>query len=273
LPFVGVAMRPSFHYPKMGIISPSNSLGAVKNVLFLRLLGNKHLKHLLSIDEPLIEYVRDQNKAASEKIVFLPEPSDLEELIDANEAKQKLGVNLDQKLILVYGALSSRKGVIELLRSVSDFAYQKNVGVVLAGKIQDELLSHLDAHWIKALQQDGRLIILNNFVSEEEEIILFSAADIVWLGYREHYTASGVLVQAACAGLPVIACKEGLIGWQTRRHKLGIDLNPTDNISIAEAIAKLTEEEDFASDTINSRKGFENRDISRSQDILANCFE
>lgn len=273
VPFVGITMRPSFHYPEMGIICPPPALGGVKMALFFRLLRNKSLRYLLSIDEPLIEFIRDRNMAASEKVLFLPEPCDLDALTDVNEAKRRMGIDPDHKVILVYGSLSSRKGVIELLRSISDSACQQLVDVVLAGKVEDRMREHLDADWIQAMQQDGRLKILDRFITSDEENMLFSAADIVWLGYREHYVSSGVLVQAACAGLPVIACKEGIIGWKTRRHKLGIVLDPFDTTSIAEAIVTLTDKKNlYFTENSNDNAEFKNRDIRLAKKILADCF-
>jgi glycosyltransferase involved in cell wall biosynthesis len=64
-------------------------------------------------------------------------------------------------------------------------------------------------------------IVLDRFISSETELDLFSACDVVWLGYKGHYGMSGVLVQAFRFGKPVIATADGLIGWFCRTGELG----------------------------------------------------
>ena len=84
--------------------------------------------------------------------------------------------------------------------------------------------------------------MLNYFIDDanaEEEYMVFKASDIAWLGYREHYTMSGVLAQAGSMGLPVIACKKGLIGWFTEKYELGVALNNLDEKGVIDAINRL----------------------------------
>lgn len=219
-PWVGLAMRPSFHYQAMGVVAPRPALTTIKKALFFRVLKNPQLRYLLTIDEPLMEYFGG-NSRDSGKVVFLPEPAEFEVLPDAVEAKQRLGLPIGRKLILVYGAITQRKGVVELLRALADPAFPPLVDVLLAGNIADDIRHLLSESWVQSISTRGRLMLLDRFITTEEEPLLFAAADIVWLGYREHYTASGILAQAVCAGRPVLACEEGIIGWQTRRHGLG----------------------------------------------------
>jgi glycosyltransferase involved in cell wall biosynthesis len=63
--------------------------------------------------------------------------------------------------------------------------------------------------------------VLDTFISSETELDLFSACDVVWLGYKGHYGMSGVLVQAYRFGKPVVATADGLIGWFCRTGELG----------------------------------------------------
>ena len=80
---------------------------------------------------------------------------------------------------------------------------------------------------------------MNRFISEEEEYLVFKASDIIWIGYREHYTMSGVIVQAGRMGKPTIACKEGVIGWLTKKNKLGAVIDGPYEKEISEAVEQL----------------------------------
>lgn len=239
-PWVGLSMRPSFHYQEMGVIAPRPSLAAIKKTLFFRMLTNRHLQCLLTIDEPLMEYLANAHGSAS-KVAFLPEPAELDALPEAVGSKQRLGLSIERKLILVYGSITQRKGVIELMRALADPTFPPSVDVLLAGKLSPEIYALLAESWADELIIQGRLRLLNRFIECNEEPILFAAADIVWLGYRNHYAASGVLIQAAQAGRPVLACEKGIIGWQTRRHELGEVVHPEEVSSIITGVSTLLE--------------------------------
>ncbi len=240
-PWIGLAMRPSFHYRQMGVIAPRPSLATVRKALFLRVLANRHLRRLLTIDEPLAQYLAAASTALGKKATFLPEPAELTDLPNPIDAKRRLGTPADRKLILVYGAISARKGVLELFQAVGHPGFPPSVDVLLAGELAPEIHQALVSPEIAPLVAQGRLRLLDRFITTEDESFLFAAADIVWLGYRGHYTASGVLVQAANTGRPVIACKEGIIGWQTQRHGLGKVVNPGNPPEVCEAVCALSE--------------------------------
>lgn len=241
-PWVSLAMRPSFQYRSMGILAPRPAFAGVKRALFFRVLHNQHLKQLLTIDEPLAHYLADISEVAG-KVSFFPEPAELGDLPAPAEAKRMFGVASERKVILLFGAISGRKGVFELVRALASPRFPPMVDVLLAGKVQEPAIRELLAEaWVRTLYEAGRLKVIDRFIEPTEEPALFAAADIVWAGYRGHYNASGILVQAAKAGCPLLACEEGVIGWQTRRHGLGRTVNPTNPAEVCAAVAALLTE-------------------------------
>ena len=235
-PWAGIAMRPSFHYPELGIIAPRPSLASLKKALFFRVLRNRSLRCLLTIDEPLREFLAKTEY--SEKAVFLPEPAKMSSLPGSQDAKRRLGLPLDRKLILVYGAITERKGLPELLHAVMEAAFPQSVDVLVAGRISPEIDKFLSCPRMAKLIAQGRIRLFNRFIDTVEEPFLFAAADIVWLGYRKHYGSSGVLAQAASARRPVISCEEGVLGWQTRRHSLGAVIDVEDPALVADTVSR-----------------------------------
>lgn len=237
-PWTGLVMRPSFHYKDIGVVAPEPSLAAIRKAIFFRLLNNRYLRYLLTLDEPLSEYLKGKGTAA-EKVVFFPEPAASHKIKDVIVAKEMFGLSKDRKAVIVYGAITARKGVIELLRALACPDFPPSVDVLLAGKISTEIRNALSEDWIQSLVVNGRLRIVDRFISDDEEPFLFAATDVVWLGYKAHYGASGVLVQAARSGCAVLACKEGVIGWQTVRHHLGETASIDDKSSIISALHRI----------------------------------
>ena len=274
-PWAGVAMRPSFHHPEMGIPSPRPALWRIKRAMFLHLLKNKRLQQILTIDESLAQYLKHL-KFTEKKVTFLPQPSGLglsPASISSEPRKRRLAES-NRKTILIYGALSFRKGIKELLQAFSKPSFPDFVDVVLAGKVTEEIRPLLSEGWVKTLQRNHRIILLDRYISEKEERVLFESADIIWLGYRGHHTCSGVLVQAACAGRPVIACEEGIIGWQTKHYDLGIVVRPTDIDAVLKGIKMLANDGDKCSIYgLNGQRAFIGNDIKKAKNLVAEVLE
>lgn len=236
--WAGLAMRPSFHYSEMGVSAPRPGLADAKKWLFFRLLADPTLTRLLTIDEPLAAYLA-LHPHFEGRYAFLPEPVALEALLESATAKRALGLAPTRRIILVYGYLSLRKGVHELVAALRHTRFPLDVDVVCAGEMTDDVRRLLTTTGPNELIKAGRLKIIDRFVGSHEEALLFSAADIVWLGYRGHYNSSGVLAQAAQAGTPVLACADGVLGWQTKRHSLGLAVQPDDASAVGDAVREL----------------------------------
>ncbi len=237
-PWTGVAMRPSFHFKDMGITTPQSILVSFKKILFFRLLKNATLTCLLTIDETLNEYVNTRYPQQF-RMSFLPEPVQFENLPDTISAKKEMGLSSNRLLILVYGSITLRKGVAELLNALNKADFPDNVDVMLAGKISPPIKAKISELWVESLITKGRLIVLDRFISKNEESAVFAASDMVWLGYRNHYTPSGVLLQAAAAGKPILASDKGVIAWQVRKYNLGRIVNSSPESIISAIKASL----------------------------------
>lgn len=241
VPWGGIVMRPSFHLGPMGIAGPRSRLHWPKEKLFFRLLRNKALRALFSIDEALVRYVHQNEPGLATRLHFLPDPAEFNGTGSRKAARQKLGIPNDAVVVLVYGSLTTRKGIDSLLLATQQDNFPQQVHVLLAGRRDAKVRELLLSSPARMLREAGRLHEYDGFLSDEEQHTVFRAADVVWLGYKEHYAMSGVLVQAGAMGLPVVASTEGLVGWLTRKYKLGLDVPVDDAKAVAEAIASLAQ--------------------------------
>jgi glycosyltransferase involved in cell wall biosynthesis len=241
-PFAGVLLSPRFHHRHAGVKGEPSWMDGPRYWSFLRLLRMPSLRRVLTIDETLPEFVRSRRLALEAKLRYVPDIGALAGSCSREEARRVLGLKDDDCVILVYGSITSRKGVEHLLRAVANPCCRRRVVVLLAGQIDAEMGAVLQRQDMELLRRQGQLVERRGMLADEQEWEVFRAADIVWLGYRGFYGMSGVLAQAGSLGLPVIACSEGLIGWMCGKYGLGEVVEVGDTGQVVEAINRLAED-------------------------------
>ena len=237
----GICMRPSFHYEKYDVVAPAPKMATVKRYLFKKILQNESLRCLYSIDELLCKYVTEFNSRLSKKVCYLPDPVEVIGEETYCSAREKLRFNSHIKVILVYGSLDERKGLVELTNFLVRNPHFGSIQLLVVGVVVEAFKFSDGYKNILKLVEQGRCIFINKYIDKFEEQCVFAASDVVWLGYKNHYSMSGVLVISALAGKPVIATEQGLIGWYARRHSLGINLDVCNSNKLFDIMNDLNE--------------------------------
>lgn len=238
--FSGILMSIKFHINKMGLGAPSRS-DFIYSILFSMTNRIKSLKKIGVVDEVFYKYFRDNNLNAN-KLSYIPDPVIMDLQIEKEDARKALGMPTESKVILIYGSVTERKGVKEAV-AVILAAENKDISLLIAGKFSKEVCEFLSSAVCNTLADNGRLFKYDKFHGKEEESVVFSASDIVWLGYKSNFVgSSGVLYQAGEYGLPVVARKSGLISWLTAKYDLGVICNPDDVKETAKALEKIVED-------------------------------
>ncbi|AJZ58757.1 glycosyl transferases group 1 family protein [Paraburkholderia fungorum] len=233
-PWIGITMRSTFHHHKVGIKSPDRPLvNAVKALLFKRAIQCPGLRTLLTIDPTLPEWAAHHAAKNSAAIAYVADPFPDEHAENPVLARARLGLDPEQRYLLVYGSITERKGIYELVHALSRMDHAP--ALIVAGE-QDAGTRHFMRNHVRSLKPAP--LVLDSFIANDVERDLFSACDAVWLGYKGHYGMSGVLVQAYRFGKPVIATEDGLIGWFSRRCELGPILSDLSSASIGRAITE-----------------------------------
>jgi glycosyltransferase involved in cell wall biosynthesis len=239
-PFAGMLMFANFHQTDVGLTSRPRRADLLRRLAFKRLLGINTLRSVLCLDEALLRFSSDRRIPGAEKLGYVPELASLETMGDRSVSRRMFEFREEDFVILVYGRLSPRKGIRHLIEAISGFASLGNVKLLLAGAPDDDTLRLLQSPAVARLRTAGRLVeILRPIEVSGEEETLFAASDAVWLGYSGHAGMSGVLVQAARAERPVIACNQGLIAWFAERHGLGELVDVDKPAEVAQSIERL----------------------------------
>ena len=219
-PFAGITMRQRFHFPDVGVVSAPQRGARLRRRLFRRLLALGSLRRLFVIDETLPEYVARHHRELAGKVVFVPDPSDPPRRLDRAAARAALGLPPGALVVLLYGYIEARKGVASMLEWAADADHSADLHVVLAGTIDEDARAFVSGGAAARLKEAGRLHVIDRYVAADEEPLLFSAVDWVWLAYQDFELMSGVLVKAAQYGRDVLFRDVGLIGRFARRYGL-----------------------------------------------------
>lgn len=240
--FSGIYFRPTFHYKDFDnyTFSGKDIFRQWRQKLLLsRVLNNPQFECLFSLDPFAIKHIKKLHSQA--KVFHLADPVTRGKFDqDKIEGlRRKIELNTDKKIFLLFGRLTNRKGIYQLLEAIRLLPYKlcKNLCLLLVGSIAstDKILIQSQ---IKVISQSlpVQIITYDKFVAEEEIPIYFQLADVILAPYQKHVGMSGILLLAAAAKKPVLASNYGLMGQLVRQNKLGIAVDSTSPQAIANGI-------------------------------------
>ncbi len=208
----------------------------LKSMGFRKLLGEGWLRQLLLVDEYLVQSLR--NAFPGMPLFFLPDPCRDGFARDSATARRQLGVPLDKRVLLFFGTGQKRKGLHLAVEALRGIPADKSPFLLCAGQLNAPGQTARD---LDALAREGRALVLDRYVSAEEEKLCFAAADVVLLPYLHHFGTSGVLSNAMAAGKMVIASDEQLVGRLTREQGLGLLFQPGNVAQLRERMLQAAE--------------------------------
>ncbi len=159
----------------------------------------------------LLKNIKDLNISSEIKTIYACDLdySTLDEnKIDKKEARKKLNLPEDKKIILFFGQIKTVKGLDVLLESLNIIKDEiPDVLLVVAGKVWKDDFSKYD-EIIKKYNLEKYVDLRIGFVANKDVEYYFNATDIIALPYRKIYN-SGVLIRAMSFATPVVASDFG----------------------------------------------------------------
>lgn len=143
------------------------------------------------------------------------------------EARERLGLGSEKKIILFFGAVREYKGLDILMEAASDILKSREdilflaVGIDLEGKKDKYWKLHHDLN----LGEGFRLEF--QYVPFDQVSHYFYASDLVVLPYRKIYQ-SGILLLSLACGIPVVATRVGAFPETIQDGVHGVLVSPGD---------------------------------------------
>lgn len=173
------------------------------------------------------EELVNEFKVSSEKVYVVNhgiDKIDNSPSINKGEAREKLGLNKEEKVVLFFGNISPYKG-LELLIQAIEKINDKNIKLLIAGNVSDKQYKEKILGLINGIKKHVSYNLTR--INDAEIGTYFSACDVVILPYTNIYQ-SGVLFLAYFYGCPVIASKVGNFESDIIHGKTGLLFKTSD---------------------------------------------
>lgn len=230
--FSGIYFRPTLHYEKFNHYVPSKNewvqRGREKFIL-TRALKHPQLQTLFSLDPFSVEYITQfiEQVQSQARVVHLPDPIQAypRSNTDVEVLRKQLAIDPNRKVFLLFGALTSRKGIDQLLAAVKLLPMElcQQLCLVLLGEGDETQLKAKVADVCQS--QPAQIIEQYQFASDQEVQAYFNLTDVVLALYQKHVGMSGILLWAAAAQKPVLSSNYGLMGELVHQYDLGLAID------------------------------------------------
>lgn len=179
----------------------------------------------------------DLRTFTAKKALLVPHPlyDNFGEKISAAEAREKLGINKEEKIILFFGFIRRYKGLdilLDAMKLLNPARLPLKPRLLIAGEFYEDRKVYDEQ--IKALGIQDNLILHTDFIPDNEVKYYLCAADVLVQPYR-NATQSGVTPLAYHFEVPMIVTNVGGLPALVPDNKAGLVAEPT-AASLAEKI-------------------------------------
>jgi glycosyltransferase involved in cell wall biosynthesis len=177
--------------------------------------------------------------AKGKPVQFVPHPlyDNFGEIISKEEARQKLNINKDDKVLLFFGFIRKYKGLDILLNAMKllkQNSSTQTIKLLIAGEFYEDEKNYTEL--LNDPEIKGNLIVHTEFITDSMVKYYLCAADCVVQPYR-NATQSGVTPLAYHFEIPMIVTNVGGLPSLVPNKKVGLIAKPN-----AESIAEKVKE-------------------------------
>ncbi len=176
------------------------------------------------------------------------------EPVAKTDARAKLGLGQDEKVILFFGFVRRYKGLKYLIEALAEVRREMPAKLLVVGEFWEDERPYRDQ--VRQLGLSEAIIFHSGYVPNDQMAMYFSAADVVALPYLEA-TQSGIAQLAIGFERPMIGTIVGGMADVVREGETGLLVPPADSRALAQAILKFFREELAEPFAQNIRKGKE----------------
>lgn len=223
----GLMMRGLFAYEASTAIK-----ARLRTKAWLTLTAAAPFATIHHMDPIVYRAMRDRAPSLAKRVRLIPDPVEPFTPPTCAEARRRLGIPDDGRYIGCVGFQDRRKGIDRLIRAFLDARLGAKDRLLLAGKQEQAIKDILAGEAVQAVDE-GRIVSLARYISDEELCLGVSAMDVVCTPYPPdagHSGSSSIVIHAAGQERPSLGSDCGWVGDTIRRFGLGAVcdvMNPT----------------------------------------------
>ncbi len=204
------------------------------------MLRNPQLERIFFLNDK--QGVREYNQRFGDRFEHLPDPIEVGQktLVPVEELKTKYGVEDERRVFLIYGHLSSRKNVPNILAALKRIEpkQRQDICILICGEPEKGYESTLYTTIGEAEKKypEVRFVKHFRFFGPADTNEVFKVADIVLVPYINFFSSSNILGLAAKYSKPLIAANLGVMEGLVNHYKLGVTVAPHRPEAIAQAM-------------------------------------
>lgn len=161
------------------------------------------------------------------------------------EARQKLGLPVDRRILLFFGSIRPNKGLGILLEALKDIClHDPQVLLVIAGALPRGMSFQPYKVLIQKLNLSEHVETFAHFILEQDVDNFMAASDLVVLPYVNFEAQSGVLLRAYAHKKPVVVSNVGAMGQLVLSDKVGLVVKPGVPKALADAVTEVLDKSD-----------------------------
>ena len=197
----------------------------------------------ITMSENVMNDLRQFEKTKPAQLVRHPLYDNFGEPVSKEEARQKLGIDTNARIVLFFGFIRKYKGLDILFEAMSLLKQQttnnkpQTIKLLVAGEFYEDAKTFQEQ--IKRLGIEDSLILRTDFIPDSEVKYYLCAADVVIQPYR-NATQSGVTPLAYHFEKPMIVTNVGSLPALVPHEKVGLVCEP-EPASLAAAITRYFE--------------------------------
>ncbi len=161
------------------------------------------------------------------------------------DARKKLNLPLDSRIVLFFGSIRDNKGLDILLEALEIIRLRMpRIFLVVAGALPRDVSFEPYSNLIKRYDLSQHVQDFVHFIAEEDVDYFFAASDLVVLPYLKFEAQSGVLLRAYAHKKPVVVSKVGAMAELVYSDDVGLVVEPGAPEPLADAIISVLGELD-----------------------------
>ncbi len=199
-------------------------------------------------------------------IAIIPCGTDIERFggISRDEARERLGIAADAKVVLYVGRFDPRKGIETLVRAVSNSGWRDDsrLQLIIGGGSRPGRSDGMERERIEGIVAEVGMrekTVFPGRLGDEELPVYYAAADVCVV--PSHYEPFGlVAIEAMASGTPVIASDVGGLQFTVVNEQTGLLAPPKDVEAFSQAIERILNAPQWQKQLgINARKRVEEK--------------